>query len=91
MNYTKGEWKIEHEFTVMAGNRCVASCGGYSTNFDVEKTRNENIANAQLISAAPDMYEILQDIRDGVVNNQERIGHDRFDKLIKALSKADGK
>ena len=48
-------------------------------------------ANAHLIASAPQMYQMLQDIRDGVVANQARIGYDRFEKLMKVIRAAEGK
>jgi hypothetical protein len=85
--YTKGEWKKESNIVKCFKRGVICRCPSPTTEDGVFEFQS----NAQLISAAPDMYEVLQDIRDGVVNNQERIGHDRFDKLIKALSKAEGK
>ena len=57
--FTKGTWHIEHQFNVYAGERSTAACGGYSSNVGGEQIYNENIANAQLIAAAPEMYEAL--------------------------------
>ena len=60
--WTDGKWEVKHEIMVMAGNRAVASCGGYSQNFDHGKVRRENIANARLVAAAPQLYEALRDM-----------------------------
>ena len=60
MECTKGDWKVVHEFNVEADNhRGIASCG-FSNNMRVEETHRENVANAQLIASAPDLYEACQ-------------------------------
>lgn len=55
MEYTKGEWRVEDRWNVLSGRRLIANCGGYHSN--VEPVAEENEANAQLISSAPDLYE----------------------------------
>ncbi len=63
--YTKGDWKVVHEFNVEVGNhRGIASCGSFTDSKNPEKTRSENIANAHLIAAAPDLYEALKEITE---------------------------
>lgn len=53
-------WTILEETHVMSGRRLVCSTGGYSSNVDSSKVRAENIANAQLIVASPELYEKLK-------------------------------
>ena len=80
--YTKGEWEIQDRTHIFSGERLVANCGGYSVSTMESSTLKENIANAHLISAAPDMYEALKRIRlQYSITNHE---------LDKALAKAEG-
>ena len=55
MSHTPGPWKVKYEAMVFSGNRSVANCGGYSSNVDSTKVRNENFSNAVLVSAAPEL------------------------------------
>jgi len=96
MEYTKGEWKVAHEYNVAVGNRGVASCGGYTSNMsDADKITQENIANAHLISASPDMYEALKEILPENTGYMESMSWESYNKAIKqirqALAKAEGK
>lgn len=101
MNFTPGKWKqIRTEVT--AGDRLIANTGGHSTNY--KETRAENIANAQLIAAAPEMYEALKAVT-GYLSEQigrrakksfadQRAGSDAADLLPiieKAIANAEGK
>ena len=54
VEYTKGEWKVHpnYDWVVGENNQVVANCTGYDNQHD----------NAQLISAAPDMYGALKGI-----------------------------
>jgi hypothetical protein len=60
MKFTPGPWEIIFEFNVQktGAKRGICSCGGYQNNR--EDSYDENIANAHLIAAAPDMYEALR-------------------------------
>lgn len=68
MKHTPGPWKIVREFNVVSceGNRGIASCGGYSNNFRDKEVREENLANSNLINAAPEMYEALELVRKAI-------------------------
>ena len=61
--WTPGKWFINSRAAtnVFGGpnQRCIASCGGYSDNRIEDCGLSENVANAQLIAAAPDLYEAL--------------------------------
>jgi hypothetical protein len=60
--HTKGEWRINKysQFTVEVNGRSVASTGSYQSNIDSQKIHEENIANAKLISAAPNLLRALR-------------------------------
>ena len=85
--YTKGDWKVVHEFNVEADNhRAIASCG-YSDNRDPDTTHRENVANAQLIAAAPRMANLLERLaNDGwnaYISEEAR-------EILSLIAKADG-
>lgn len=92
MNYTPGPWNTKHQFNVMGESHgvsiSVASCGGWDTNmFDPTE---EQIANAQLIAAAPDMYEALKPFAEFACDDWET--HQCHNcKAKRALDKAEGK
>lgn len=86
LNFTKGEWKVKDRWNVLAGKRLVANCGGYSSS--IESVVEENEANAQLISASPDLYEALKQLR--AIFGDDRLLDDvefRAEVLIRAKSK----
>ena len=53
-------WTVYEKTHVMSGDRLVANTGGYSSNVDSDKVIEENIANAQLTVAAPELYKKLK-------------------------------
>lgn len=57
MSYTPGPWIVKYEFNVVtaADERSVANTGGYSSTTDRMRVYQENIDNARLISAAPEL------------------------------------
>jgi hypothetical protein len=59
VSYTPGPWDIKYEWNVFAGERLVATTGGYTSSRNGEAVRQENIANARLIAAAPDLLGAL--------------------------------
>jgi hypothetical protein len=63
----------------MAGNRSIASAGGYTSNVDTDLVHLENEANAHLISAAPDMFTAIDaaDTAFAVLNVQDLGGQAR--------------
>jgi hypothetical protein len=57
--FTEGPWGIEFEFQYAINGGCkhVAMVSSFISSKEEEQ---ENIANANLIAAAPDMYEALE-------------------------------
>jgi len=110
MNYTKGEWKVREydegtrpfidgfSLAVQSPKLVVALCD--KDSWDNKKQR---LANANLIAAAPDMYEALRELHSppkhpikdcpaDISSNPCTCGwHDAMDKAMKALAKAEGK
>jgi hypothetical protein len=72
--HTKGEGAIKKEFNVFADNT------------DSETVWNENIANAHLISAAPDLLEALESLAGLEVRGQALIDRLQFSKEGRVLS-----
>jgi len=73
--HTPGPWKQMKRANATVSNadesRIVAACGGYSSNMDDGKHLYENLANAKLIAAAPEMLETLYEII-GYIQRSER-------------------
>jgi hypothetical protein len=98
MNYTKGEWEAgqgiikgfedtEHIVVGLKGtnNTKIICATGFSNAKDVE----ESIANAHLISAAPELYEALKNLVDrGLIRD---LDGDHFYEVMDALRKAEGR
>jgi hypothetical protein len=64
--------------------RSVASSGGYSDNYSGGADRVENAANANLIAAAPELYEALEACRMHGI----RAGWAEDSLLIEGIDKA---
>jgi hypothetical protein len=60
VKHTPGPWHIKHEWNIFSGERLVANTGGYTSNRDGEAVRQENIANANLVAAAPDLLDAAE-------------------------------
>lgn len=63
--HTKGPWAVWMDFNVVAMDplrRLVANAGGATNNKDQERYHRENLANARLIAAAPDLLEALKEL-----------------------------
>lgn len=87
--YTPGPWKADSNPRCIRGCRDVARVWG---RFDDP----EADANALLIIAAPDLYEALHDLLDGVDHfpdlfARERRGDAELTRARAALAKADGR
>jgi len=95
MEYTKGEWKADGHF-ILAGPEIIAQM--------VESGENRNgiiidsHANANLIAAAPILYEALNDLlcwvnailSHGLAEHGIIINNPPVAKSVKALAKAEG-
>lgn len=62
--FTPGPWGIRYEYNVFSGNRLIANAGSYSNNWDSESVERENVANARLIAASPDLYAACKAMAD---------------------------
>lgn len=93
MKFTPAPWKVVHEFNIEQAEtrRGICSCGGYSNNRKVEETVKENIANAHLVAAAPEMYEALSRIK--ILLDEKWSGYygTVYPLIEAALSKAEGR
>jgi hypothetical protein len=69
--HTAGPWFVENEYNVFAvdTHRLVASAGGYASNVRSVQVHVENVANARLIAAAPDLLSVLREIRQRIQLN----------------------
>ena len=103
MNYTKGEWKVEQEEDKLikfppGTASCKHALGHPPTitiwtpledGFYKSIALVEEVGNAHLIAAAPDMYEALVGMRRW---GEEHTGKEHsWEQLYKALAKAEGK
>ena len=91
--FTKGEW-VSHDkrpycngFSIFAGSQYVAFVGDSDNVTECE-------TNAHLIAAAPEMYEMLSSLRDGIENVIESEGwyfeDATLDSIDSLLAKARG-
>lgn len=98
--HTPGPWTIRPnlEGHVFAGDQLIAGCMGHSRNFNDANLRDEQLANAQLIAAAPEMRDALEFIAFCL---SERVDHTiapsfitlatLVDKARAAIAKAEGR
>ena len=90
--YTRGEWRFDERALncIVCEKRVIANCGAYYNNVN-ENIPIENNANAQLVSAAPDLLEALEDmIRVFNPDKQHDFAKSIIDKANKAIGKAYG-
>ena len=99
MNYTKGEWKVQHynknKLYVISDYSQIAQML-YTETRGMVGTPEQREANAHLISAAPEMYKALKTVREQVANflypKVKLLSSKELIVLMdKALAKAEGK
>jgi len=99
MNYTKEYWFInEDDFDRMSNIRIYSKCNTIATVNGFIKDTIQRDCNAQLIAAAPEMYEAL---KEAIKTIKALHGQDAWDiyndhspemqKINKAINKAEGK
>lgn len=75
--FTFGPWKIvgESPNMIMIGGSigCLAVAGVYKHHNDNTKMSKINEDAARLISAAPEMYELLRNLYDGGLPNNDNV------------------
>ena len=105
MDYTKGKWSVnkDNRQMVVIENKAGFKPTPQSPIFIIAQTslytspkHEECLGNAQLISAAPDMYEALKAILDVTLFSDEPIKDNATwqawrRKAVKAVNKAEGK
>lgn len=105
MNYTKGEWILEIldekqypkgdgdyglKISIQTPDHKNGIC--YLTDKWISSPKgSEMLANAQLIAAAPDMFEVLNDIEMTMGMTLADHFPELRNKIVKALAKAEGK
>jgi len=85
MNYTKGEWKVKGNYIVLAGS------GAKVAQVTVDWPDYEIAYHANLIAAAPAMYEALKAIIEECPDPQLPYGKAVVRIATEALAKAEGK
>ena len=71
--FTKGPWSIGGLFsTILVGNDEFCVCEVFNENdFDVEGPSDEQVANAHLVAAAPEMYDFIESLKLDEVTSWE--------------------
>ena len=86
MNYTKGKWNKEGNKIKVLGRGTIAICPSPTNDEGVL----EFVANALLIAAAPELYQVCYDLLAVLIDNG--FTHCRAVEITrKALAKAEGK
>ena len=97
MNYTKGEWKISNRgLDIYAPDKPGRPDNVICHLTHLTQKAEEVEANANLIAAAPDMYEALGIMREQVanlINPKIKLlsSRQQIEMMDKALAKAEGK
>lgn len=97
MNYTKGEWKVKQP-----KGKAIEFFDGFTLSVEGDKllialcdrkgwdNKQQRLANANLIAAAPDMYEACKEMLEEL-RITKGVASVWLSKWAKALAKAEGK
>ena len=96
--HTPGPWRVDESHingSINAGKRHVAMANFYNCHDEeVRVTREHQEANAQLISAAPDLFEALKKAIDALERADDSFGvpglHGIINEADAAIRKAEG-
>ena len=107
MNYTKGEWKVTRNGVIgyIVSTETSNICQMAKPDLHDIYAVGESEANARLVAAAPEMYEVLKDILQGAIPlssnammefGKQYIGEfkvygNRLESAAQALAKAEGR
>ena len=86
-NFTEGEWKVnKHYGCIYSGETLIARVANFSENASTPETE----ANARLIAAAPELYEMLREELIPISDYGGLLSLSRADKVHKLLARIDG-
>lgn len=98
IKFSKGDWTVAKDKSILYIYSQPQGLWRTICNISTHKTthKQEKIDNAHLISASPDMYEILLELNKDLKEESENdglsnIGKAFWDKVKKAIAKAEGK
>lgn len=94
--FTPGPWEIDGEFNIRTVDktnylrgRGICTIGSFFSNINEEEVREQNLANAALIAASTEMYEII-----GVLLHEieycDHVSSAAIEKACEVLKKAGG-
>jgi hypothetical protein len=91
-NHTPGPWQAFHHsagigVTAKGKYADVAHCSG----FDSKRTRDEELANAALIAAAPDLLALLKEVSEETRHPDYDWSVDLAQRVSAAIAKAEDK
>lgn len=94
--HTPGPWRINPEYKeiVLAGTDTQIAVAGARPGFNPLVVMGEQLANAALIAAAPDLLAACQRARDAINFHKDMSAADRkqaFDQLESAIARAEGR
>ena len=83
--HTPGPWKVSSHQTQIHSERY-----GLVATLEEFTEKSTTHANARLIAAAPEMYEMLKELESGIHLARARKGSKTIDKLREILAKVEG-